>query len=108
MSREEVLADVGDMRWGDFKPRLADAMVAHLQPIQQRYGEVMGDEGALDAILAKVGAGCWMVQVLGLVAASFAARRTRASRKPLPSPLPPACHRVRMRRMSRRMPRWTM
>ena len=45
------------MRWGDFKPRLADALVAHLQPIQRRYAEVMEDEGALDAILAKVG-GC--------------------------------------------------
>lgn len=53
LSREEVLADVGGMRWGDFKPRLADALVAHLQPIQQRYAEVMRDEGALDAILAQ-------------------------------------------------------
>lgn len=49
-----MLADVGGMRWGDFKPRLADALVAHLQPIQQRYAEVMRDEGALDAILAQV------------------------------------------------------
>lgn len=56
MSREEVLADVGSLRWGDFKPRLADALVAHLGPIQQRYHEVMRDEGALDAILAKVSA----------------------------------------------------
>ena len=24
------------MRWGDFKPKLADALVAHLQPIQVR------------------------------------------------------------------------
>jgi tryptophanyl-tRNA synthetase len=55
LSREEVLAEVGSMRWGDFKPRLADALVAHLEPIQQRYHEVMRDEGALDAILAKVG-----------------------------------------------------
>lgn len=53
LSRAEVLAEVGGMRWGDFKPRLADAVVAHLQPIQQRYAEVMEDEGALDAILAQ-------------------------------------------------------
>ena len=55
LSKDEVLADVGSMRWGDFKPRLADALVAHLEPIQRRYTEVMEDEGALDAILAKVG-----------------------------------------------------
>lgn len=52
-----MLAEVSGMRWGDFKPRLADALVAHLEPIQARYAEVMGDQGALDAILAKVGAG---------------------------------------------------
>jgi tryptophanyl-tRNA synthetase len=56
LSRDEVLADVEGMRWGEFKPRLADALVAHLQPIQRRYKEVMQDEGALDAILAQVGA----------------------------------------------------
>ena len=54
LSRDELLADVGSMRWGDFKPRLADALVAHLEPIQRRYAEVMQDEGALDAILAQV------------------------------------------------------
>ena len=57
MDKEAVLAEVGGMRWGDFKPRLADALVAHLEPIQARYNEVMQDEGALDAILAKVRAG---------------------------------------------------
>lgn len=54
LDREAVLAEVSGMRWGDFKPRLADALVAHLQPIQARYTEVMADEGALDGILAKV------------------------------------------------------
>lgn len=58
MSKEAVLADVAGLRWGDFKPRLADALVAHLTPIQQRYREVSADEGALDAILAKVRRGC--------------------------------------------------
>lgn len=57
MDKEAVLAEVGGMRWGDFKPRLADALVAHLEPIQARYNEVMQDEGALDAILAKVRTG---------------------------------------------------
>ena len=57
-SKEAVLAEVGGLRWGDFKPRLADALVAHLAPIQERYRQVSADEGALDAILAKV-RGCW-------------------------------------------------
>ncbi|KAL4431278.1 hypothetical protein ABPG75_006534 [Micractinium tetrahymenae] len=53
MTRDEVLAEVSSMRWGDFKPRLTDALIAHLEPIQARYAEVMQDEGALDAILAQ-------------------------------------------------------
>lgn len=28
------------MKWGAFKPLLADAVVAHLEPIQQKYNEV--------------------------------------------------------------------
>ena len=33
-SKEEVAAECAGMRWGDFKPVLTDATVAHLQPIQ--------------------------------------------------------------------------
>jgi tryptophanyl-tRNA synthetase len=51
MSREAVAAEVGALRWGDFKPRLADAVVAHLRPIQARYAEVQADRAALDAVL---------------------------------------------------------
>lgn len=40
-------------RWGQFKPLLADALVAHLSPLQQKYNEVMSDPGQLDRILAK-------------------------------------------------------
>eukprot|EP00953_Heterococcus_sp_UTEX-ZZ885_P002170 1687-Heterococcus_DN1.PRE.1 len=35
-SKEDILAEVSSMRWGDFKPILADATVAHIVPIQQR------------------------------------------------------------------------
>ena len=52
LDKEAVAADVAGLRWGEFKPRLADAVVAHLQPIQQRYDEVMSDVGELDGILA--------------------------------------------------------
>ena len=53
MSKEAVAAEVESLRWGDFKPRLADAVVDHLSPIQQRYQEVMGDPAMLDAVLAE-------------------------------------------------------
>ena len=52
-TREEVEAEVADMRWGAFKPLLADAVVAHLEPIQQRYAEVTADPAYLDGILAE-------------------------------------------------------
>lgn len=47
-----MLRDVAGLRWGDFKPRLSDALVEHLRPLQARYGEVMDDPATLDAILA--------------------------------------------------------
>lgn len=40
------------MRWGTFKPLLADAVVEHLRPIQTRYNEVVADQGYLDDVLA--------------------------------------------------------
>ena len=39
------------MSWGEFKPVLADAIVAHLEPIQKRYAEVRGDEEYLNGVL---------------------------------------------------------
>ena len=39
-SKEEVQAECSGMRWGQFKPLLADALVAHLAPLQARYNEV--------------------------------------------------------------------
>ena len=44
LERDAILADVGDLSWGAFKPRLADAVVAHLEPIQQKYAEVAADK----------------------------------------------------------------
>lgn len=51
-SREEILAEVAGMNWGTFKPLLADAVVAHLTPIQKKYSEVMADEAYLHSVLA--------------------------------------------------------
>jgi len=50
-TKEDILKEVGDMTWGDFKPVLADAIVDHLKPIQDRYNEVRNDPDALDEIL---------------------------------------------------------
>ena len=52
LSQEEVLKEVGGMRWGEFKPRLAEATVEHLRPIQQKYEDVMNDVTMLDEVLA--------------------------------------------------------
>jgi len=48
---EELLNEVRGMKWGEFKPRLADAIVDHLGPIQRRYAEVRSDEGYLRGVL---------------------------------------------------------
>jgi tryptophanyl-tRNA synthetase len=51
-SKEEVAAECAQLRWSDFKPRLADALVAHLQPLQQRYAQLRADDTFLDDVLA--------------------------------------------------------
>ena len=39
------------MGWGQFKPLLAEATVAALEPIQQRYKAFMDDRSQLEAVL---------------------------------------------------------
>ncbi|CAI5469877.1 unnamed protein product [Closterium sp. Yama58-4] len=51
-TKEEVEQEVGALSWGQFKPLLADALVAHLEPIQKRYEEVTADPAYLDEVLA--------------------------------------------------------
>ena len=53
MTQEEVLAECGSMRWGDFKPRLTDAVIEHLSPIQGRYNEIMADPAYLEGVLKR-------------------------------------------------------
>ena len=38
--------------YGDFKAAVADAVVEYLAPVRERYGELRGDEAALEATLA--------------------------------------------------------
>ncbi|KAJ1459580.1 hypothetical protein M885DRAFT_613188 [Pelagophyceae sp. CCMP2097] len=51
-TRESVLADVEGLSWGSFKPKLAEAVIAHVGPIQQRYDAVMADPAYIRGILA--------------------------------------------------------
>lgn len=50
-SKEEVLSECADMRWGQFKPLLADTVADHIAPIQQRYNELMDDRSYLASVL---------------------------------------------------------
>ena len=50
-SEDEILDEVGQMRWGEFKPLLADAVIAHLEPIQAKYHELMEDPTVLKKTL---------------------------------------------------------
>ena len=50
MLQDVIIEEVKEMRWGQFKSTLADAIVAHLEPIQQRYREVIADDAYLDQV----------------------------------------------------------
>lgn len=50
-TKEDILEEVGGMSWGEFKPVLAEAVIAHLKPIQDRYHEVRKDPETLEEIL---------------------------------------------------------
>ena len=49
--REAAAAECAAMGWGQFKPLLAEATVAALDPIQKRYHELMEDRAQLLAVL---------------------------------------------------------
>jgi tryptophanyl-tRNA synthetase len=47
----EVASECAEMGWGQFKPLLTETMIAALRPIQQRYQEVIQDQGYLESVL---------------------------------------------------------
>ena len=49
--RDAAAQECADMGWGQFKPLLAEAAVAALEPIQQRYQELMDDRSQLESVL---------------------------------------------------------
>lgn len=50
-TKEEVEEECRDMRWGQFKPLLADAVADHLEPIQKKYDQLMNDKSYLFSVL---------------------------------------------------------
>jgi len=50
---EDVEAEFAGSQYGAFKQAVADAVIAYLQPVQEAYAELRGDEAALEAILAQ-------------------------------------------------------
>lgn len=50
-TQEAVTAECADMGWGQFKPLLTEAAIAHLTPIGEKYHALMDDRTYLDAIL---------------------------------------------------------
>jgi len=50
-TREAVADECREMGWGQFKPLLADTVIAHLEPIQQKYKQIMADPGYLESVL---------------------------------------------------------
>jgi tryptophanyl-tRNA synthetase len=52
----EVEATCADMRYGEFKALVAEAVTAYLGPVRERYTQLRADEAAIEEILAE-GAG---------------------------------------------------
>jgi tryptophanyl-tRNA synthetase len=50
-SRDDIETEVKVMSWGQFKPVLAEAIVNHLEPIQQRYKVVREKDEYLQGVL---------------------------------------------------------
>lgn len=70
-SKESITEEVATMTWGQFKPVLANAIIDHLRPIQERYYEIRNDN---DAYLLQV------LQEGATAAANVASQTLQATR----------------------------
>jgi tryptophanyl-tRNA synthetase len=50
-SEDDVRKEFTGMRYGDLKKRVADMVIAHLEPFQDRYRKIVSDPGYLDGVL---------------------------------------------------------
>lgn len=50
-TKAEVALECQDMGWGQFKPLLTETAISALQPIQDKYQEIVTEKGYLDSVL---------------------------------------------------------
>jgi tryptophanyl-tRNA synthetase len=50
-SDEEIKNEFTGMRYGDLKKRVADMVIAHIQPFQERYRQIVSEPGYLEGVL---------------------------------------------------------
>jgi tryptophanyl-tRNA synthetase len=50
-TEEQARAEFEGRRYGDLKKRVADIVIAHLEPLQRRYREIVGEPGYLTGVL---------------------------------------------------------
>tara|TARA_Y100001968_G_scaffold3728_1_gene3276 strand:- start:30055 stop:31062 length:1008 start_codon:yes stop_codon:yes gene_type:complete len=53
ISPKQAFEECSDMGWGTFKPLLAEMMISAIEPIQNRYYELMKDPRELSSILSR-------------------------------------------------------
>ncbi|HZS34141.1 MAG TPA: tryptophan--tRNA ligase [Methylomirabilota bacterium] len=95
LSREGVLGELGDVAgYGELKRRVADAVIAELQPIREAHDGLLGDAAELDRLLARGADRARAVAEptlramqhrMGLVVPSGAARRANGIARPAAS-----------------------
>ncbi len=61
---DAIEAEFATARYGEFKVAVAEAVVAHLAPVRERYAEIRPDEAALEAVL---GAGAEKARAIAAV-----------------------------------------
>jgi tryptophanyl-tRNA synthetase len=50
-SDDDIKRQFNGMRYGDLKKQVAETIVAHLEPFQQRYHQIVAEPGYLDGVL---------------------------------------------------------
>jgi tryptophanyl-tRNA synthetase len=50
-TEDDIRREFTGMRYGDLKRRVADMVIAHLVPFQDRYRKIVSEPGYLDGIL---------------------------------------------------------
>ena len=51
LSTEEIRSRFSGMRYGDLKKQVAEMVIAKVEPIQKRYGEIVSETGYLESVL---------------------------------------------------------